>query len=167
MFVAQSLCNIIYVGDLINLINRSPKFQTCHRQILSPTSLTNSRYQFENISKFNFTIDVEGVNDNPPEIFGASKLITLIKGIQNRFKLNLTDADGDDVGVTIVSGSQFGRFVKGKVNGKEVNAFNNTDDDIYFFDQSECRIGLARWHHNLVLRWTSSYKVRRLADNPP
>ena len=107
---------------------------------MSPTSLANSRYQFENISKFNFTIDVEGVNDNPPEIFGASKLITLIKGIQNRFKLNLTDADGDDVGVTIVSGSQFGRFVKGKENGKEVNAFNNTDDDIYFLTNQNAEL---------------------------
>ena len=97
-------------------------------------------HQFENVSKFNFTIDVEGVNDNPPEIFGASKLITLIKGIQNRFKLNLTDADGDDVGVTIVSGSQFGRFVKGKENGKEVNAFNNTDDDIYFLTNQNAEL---------------------------
>ena len=56
----------------------------------------------------------------------------MIKGIQNRFKLNLTDADGDDVGVTIVSGSQFGRFVKGKENPKEITEFNNTDNDIYF-----------------------------------
>ena len=64
----------------------------------------------------------------------------MIKGIENRFKLNLTDADGDDVGVTIVSGSQFGRFVKGQENAKEINAFNNTDDDIYFLTNQNADI---------------------------
>ena len=37
-------------------------------------SAPSNQHYFENVSKFNFTIDVEGVNDNPPEIFGASKL---------------------------------------------------------------------------------------------
>ena len=30
-----------YVGDFLNVLNRSPTSQTCHQHIWSPTSVTN------------------------------------------------------------------------------------------------------------------------------
>ena len=41
--VAESLCERLfrYVGDFLNILNRSPTSQTCHQHIWSPTSVTN------------------------------------------------------------------------------------------------------------------------------
>ena len=48
MFVAESLCNIIHVGDFFrydrdfsNVLNRSPTSRTCHQQIWPSTSVIN------------------------------------------------------------------------------------------------------------------------------
>ena len=83
-------------------------------------------------AKFNVTVNVEGVNDNEPELRDKNKLIQLINGIPNKIELDLVDKDGDVVNVTIISPSPLGTFVKGKQSTTAIEHFTNMDDDIYF-----------------------------------
>jgi hypothetical protein len=81
------------------------------------TALVDLRY--ENVPKildirYNITIIVEGVNDNPPKLVKNHQLIQIVQGSHHKITTDdfaVEDKDGDEIFIEIISPSPLGEFV--------------------------------------------------------
>ena len=77
----EMLANFHYVGDFLNVLNRSPTSQTCHQHVWSPTSVTNIDLTATDINMKSRIVKMVTDYDTSHELRAAE-----IRNLQNSFE---------------------------------------------------------------------------------